>query len=121
MGQHESVLVSRSRTNKDLLEGRAEIVVLTGVKSAGCENRIAHFPSNHLWKSMSPCVVFAWKLGASEPNRKRGCSAGVARNRLKIGLACRLAKEDGVAIGVKREAWEVARRMLRVKVAMLRY
>jgi hypothetical protein len=39
-------------------------VVQTGVKSAGCENRIAQLLSMKLWKSMSPCVVVAWKLGA---------------------------------------------------------
>ena len=69
-------------------------VVHTGVKSAGCEKRIAHLPSSHLWKSMSPWVVFAWKFGAVDPNRNRGCSAGVARNLRNTGEACLLAKED---------------------------
>jgi hypothetical protein len=34
-------------------------VVQTGVKSAGCENNTVHFPVMNLWKSRSPCVVFA--------------------------------------------------------------
>jgi hypothetical protein len=40
--------------------------VHTGVKSAGWENRIPHFSPRKLWKSMSPCVVFALKFGALE-------------------------------------------------------
>lgn len=32
-------------------------VVHTGVKSAGCENRMAHLSPIHEWKSISPCVV----------------------------------------------------------------
>jgi hypothetical protein len=39
-------------------------VVHTGVKSAGCEKRIAQLPSMNLWNSISPCVVFAVKFGA---------------------------------------------------------
>jgi len=50
-------------------------VVHTGVKSAGCENNTAHFPSSHVWKSISPCVVCALKLGASVPRRMRGCES----------------------------------------------
>ena len=57
----------------------------TGVKSAGCEKRIAHEPSSHLWKSMSPCVVFAEKFGACDPRRRRGCSVGVAYERFANG------------------------------------
>src|SRR5579864_7380498 len=40
-------------------------VVHTGVKSLGCENRIAQPSPIHLWKSIWPCVVSAVKLGAS--------------------------------------------------------
>lgn len=36
---------------------------------------MAHFPPSHEWKSMSPCVVLAEKLGAMLPNRNRGCSS----------------------------------------------
>jgi hypothetical protein len=39
-------------------------VVQTGVKSAGCEKSMVHLLFRNLWKSRSPCVVFAWKLGA---------------------------------------------------------
>jgi hypothetical protein len=38
--------------------------VHTGVKSAGWLNKMVHLPSRNLWKSRSPWVVFAWKLGA---------------------------------------------------------
>src|SRR6266850_6188113 len=44
-------------------------VVHTGVKSLGWENRIAHLSPIHLWKSIGPSVVCAWKLGASSPIR----------------------------------------------------
>lgn len=36
---------------------------------------MAHLPASHEWKSMSPCVVLAEKLGAMLPNRNRGCSS----------------------------------------------
>src|SRR6185503_12478911 len=44
-------------------------VVHTGVKSFGCENSTAHWSPIHLWKSIGPSVVCAWKLGASSPIR----------------------------------------------------
>lgn len=65
-------------------------VVHTGVKSAGCEKRIAHLSPIHSWKSMSPCVVLALKFGASEPRRNRGWSfsvVGVANERRRKGVA----------------------------------
>src|SRR4051794_27824249 len=40
-------------------------VVQTGVKSFGCENRIAQLSPFHLWKSSFPSVVSAVNLGAS--------------------------------------------------------
>lgn len=40
-------------------------VVHTGVKSAGCENRIAQLLPMNWWKSISPWVVLAVKLGAT--------------------------------------------------------
>ena len=85
----------------------------TGVKSAGWEKRIAQDPPSHWWKSMSPWVVLAWKLGASEPRRRRGWDVGVARNRLKTGEVWRAAKVECVV--ERRERWDVARRALRVK------
>src|SRR6266852_7418935 len=39
-------------------------VVHTGVKSLGCENKIAHPSPIHSWKRMVPCVVSAVKSGA---------------------------------------------------------
>src|SRR4051812_21324737 len=39
-------------------------VVQTGVKSFGCENRIAQLSPIHWWKSIFPCVVLAVKFGA---------------------------------------------------------
>lgn len=40
---------------------------------------------------MSPCVVFAWKLGATEPSRRRGCSeVGVAYERRRKGVDLKL-------------------------------
>src|SRR5262245_9813149 len=40
-------------------------VVQTGVKSLGCENRIAQPSPIHSWKRTVPCVVSAVKSGAS--------------------------------------------------------
>ena len=34
--------------------------------------KIAQDPPSHPWKSISPRVVFAWKLGAVEPSRSAG-------------------------------------------------
>src|SRR5579864_2126581 len=39
-------------------------VVQTGVKSLGCENKIAQPFPIHSWKFIVPCVVSALKLGA---------------------------------------------------------
>ena len=45
--------------------------VHTGVKSAGCEKRMAHLPFFHSWnESMSPCVVSALKSGTTLPRRR---------------------------------------------------
>ena len=55
----------------------------TGAKSAGCENRIAQLLPIQLWKSISPCVVFAWRFGAVLPSLIRGWSpADVASVRV---------------------------------------
>ena len=62
---------------------------------------------------MSPCDVFAWKFGASEPSRNRGCSAGVARNLLKTGEACLGANEVWVVESLV--ACELARSAPRMK------
>ena len=40
-------------------------VVQTGVKSLGCENRMAQPSPIHWWKLISPWVVSAVKFGAS--------------------------------------------------------
>src|ERR1700722_11291504 len=40
-------------------------VVQTGVKSLGCENRMAQLSPIQVWKSIGPCVVLAVKFGAS--------------------------------------------------------
>ena len=40
-------------------------MVQTGVKSFGCENSTAQLSPIHSWKSISPSVVCARKLGAS--------------------------------------------------------
>ena len=65
-------------------------VVHTGVKSAGWLNRIAHLSPIHWWKSMSPWVVLAVKLGAVVPSRKRGCSFG------RLDGAAKLRRKRGV-------------------------
>src|SRR6266568_9096055 len=44
-------------------------VVHTGVKSLGCENRIAHLSPIHSWNRILPSVVSAVKSGASSPMR----------------------------------------------------
>lgn len=44
-------------------------VVQTGVKSSGCENKIAQDSFFHSYNVRSPCVVGAVKLGAREPSR----------------------------------------------------
>src|SRR5258706_8868216 len=44
-------------------------VVHTGVKSFGCENRIAHLSPIQSWNLMGPSVVSAVKSGASSPIR----------------------------------------------------
>lgn len=46
-----------------------------------------------IWSAltMSPCVVLAWKLGASDPSLRRGCSAAVAKERREMGATVRRA------------------------------
>lgn len=101
----------------------------TGVKSAGCEKRIAQEPPSHEWKSMSPWVVFAWKFGASLPRRRRGCSEGIdeearwRRGTKGDGLAHDLEVDSGeviVALGkARRGACVAARAALRAKSAAM--
>lgn len=45
---------------------------LTGVKSAGCEKRMAQVSPIHSWKLMRPLVVSALKSGATEPSLREG-------------------------------------------------
>src|SRR4030081_1800536 len=63
------ILVLRLSNSDFSLAMAPSSVVQTGVKSLGCENRIAHLSPIHLWKSMGPSVVCAWELGASSPIR----------------------------------------------------
>jgi hypothetical protein len=44
--------------------------VQTGVKSFGCENKIAQPSPIHSWKLMAPSVVSAEKLGASSASER---------------------------------------------------
>src|SRR5690349_19787437 len=48
-------------------------VVHTGVKSLGCENRMAQSLPIHSWKLIGPCDVSAVKLGASSLMRSMVC------------------------------------------------
>src|SRR5579863_8099460 len=48
-------------------------VVHTGVKSLGCENRMAQPSPIHSWKLILPCEVSAVKLGASSLIRNMRC------------------------------------------------
>ena len=93
----------------------------TGVKSAGWEKRIAQLFPSHWWKSMSPCVVFALKLGASEPRRRRGWEVGVARVRLKAsrGVKC-LDANANVDVEESRGSCDVARNALRENEVAIR-
>jgi hypothetical protein len=103
------IIFTPRRSNSSLSFANApSSVVHTGVKSAGWENRMAQLLPMNSWKSISPCVVFALKLGAGvqvcyisaeepldaispiEPRRRRGCSAGVAMpRRRRRGAATR--------------------------------
>ena len=76
---------------------------------------MAHLPPSHEWKSISPCVVLAEKLGAMLPRRNRGCSSvAVASPRAKKekgeieGRAARIdesrAFQDRGAERVKKDA-----------------
>lgn len=70
---------------------------------------------------MSPCVVLAWKLGASEPRRRRGCSVGVARKRRNMGEMVCLEAKVGRVMG-RRVVVVAARRALRENaVAIVEY
>lgn len=83
-----------------------------------------HLPSRNLWKSMSPCVVLAWKFGAGknvshhtvllyihfipmDPSLNRGCSAGREIPRRSEGRAGRWKFTVGRA--AERRAREAAR------------
>ena len=52
-------------------------VVQTGVKSAGCEKRMAHLPFFHSWnESHVPIVVSALKSGTMLPRRSCESATG---------------------------------------------
>ena len=57
---------------------------------------MAHFPPSHEWKSISPCVVLAEKLGAMLPNRNRGCSsvAVASPRRREVEVEGRARREE---------------------------
>src|ERR1044071_3520645 len=55
-------------------------VVQTGVKSLGWEKSTAHLSPIHWWKSISPSVVWAWKLGAVSPMRSAMEVSGQRKN-----------------------------------------
>src|SRR5882757_5200266 len=57
-------------------------VVHTGVKSFGCENRIAHPLPIHSWNLILPSVVSAVKSGTSSPMRNDMGTSGA------IGVCC---------------------------------
>lgn len=63
------IFTPRFSNSSFIRENAPSSVVQTGVKSAGCENRIAQLLPIHWWKSISPLVVWALKLGASQISR----------------------------------------------------
>lgn len=74
--------------------------------------------------TMSPCVVLAWKLGASDPSLRRGCSAAVAKERREMGATARRAIGAvwRAMNGVRGAAVAVAaRKALRTKGAAIVY
>ena len=66
-------------------------VVQTGVKSFGCEKRIAHPPPIQSWKRIAPSVVSAVKSGATSLILSdmvvllAGCAAAVRCSRTLVG------------------------------------
>src|SRR6185436_14248389 len=68
-------------------------VVHTGVKSFGCENRIAQPSPIHSWKRIGPWVVSAVKSGASSPMR-------MDMNRLSLRVRRAGAKVPGDGAGL---------------------
>src|SRR3954469_17435051 len=76
-------------------------VVHTGVKSFGCENRIAHPSPIHSWKWIVPCDVSAVKSGASSLMRNMAvvsfCVMVSASDALDVAaLAFQLQRRDVV-------------------------
>src|SRR2546429_9812356 len=62
-------------------------VVHTGVKSLGCENRMAQPLPIHSWKLILPCEVSAVKLGASSLMRSMGSLLSLTARCLVLPLA----------------------------------
>ena len=60
-------MVSRLANSSARRANSDSSVVQTGVKSAGCEKRMTHFPSCQSENLIDPCVVTAVKSGASSP------------------------------------------------------
>ncbi len=74
---------------------------------------MAHLSPIHEWKSMSPCVVCALKLGAMLPSRRRGCSSvavaserrrtkvrAAGRNERKRGRGAARVRNDAIVVGI---------------------
>src|SRR3981189_2380318 len=57
------ILVLRLSNSDFSLAMAPSSVVQTGVKSLGCENRIAHLSPIHLWKSIGPSGVLRLEIG----------------------------------------------------------
>lgn len=84
-------------------------VVQTGVKSAGWENRMVQLSPMNSWKSISPCVVRALKLGAvphclvSKTRNfrilKRERLTRRTQSQTRLLLRCKETAEEGLAEG----------------------
>src|SRR5260370_1198917 len=89
------MILTLRRSNSDFnLAMVPSSVVHTGVKSFGWENSTAHLSPIHLWKSIGPSVVWAWKLGASSPMRKLMVGSWMKGWRFAAAEAEMLAPRD---------------------------
>jgi hypothetical protein len=74
------IFTSRFSNSSFMRANAPSSVVQTGVKSAGCEKRIVQLLPIHWWKSISPLVVWAWKLGAAPSQRQSSQTPGQTTN-----------------------------------------
>src|SRR6476659_2339044 len=73
-----------------------------GVKSLGCENRIAHPLPIHSWKRILPSVVSAVKSGALSPMPIMPVMSRSPSLRIDGALRCPEAiRRDAVALGIE--------------------